>query len=130
MNTQTKEYGTGKGVALALDSHWTPKNDFSDVQAEPEARSENVEKLDWTIKQYCRIAICPDEDGYYVYAVNLPGAASQGDTVEEATENIREALEGVLEVHLEAREAIPWESDEDCDPIPAGAIEKWIYVNA
>jgi len=33
-----------------------------------------------------------DEGGYYVYAPELPGLHTQGETLEDATENAREAL--------------------------------------
>lgn len=33
-----------------------------------------------------------DEGGYHVYAPELPGLHTQGDSLEEATENAREAL--------------------------------------
>ncbi len=33
-----------------------------------------------------------DEGGYHVYARELPGLHTQGDTLEEATENARDAL--------------------------------------
>ncbi len=40
-----------------------------------------------------------DEDGYYVAEVPaLPGCLSQGKTQEEAIANIKEAIEGWLEV--------------------------------
>jgi predicted RNase H-like HicB family nuclease len=40
-----------------------------------------------------------DEDGYYVAEVPaLPGCLSQGKTQEEAITNIKEAIEGWLEV--------------------------------
>ena len=32
-----------------------------------------------------------DEGGYTVYAPSLPGCISQGDTIEEALENIQES---------------------------------------
>ena len=38
-----------------------------------------------------------DESGYHVYAPDLPGLHTQGETLEEATENAREALELYLE---------------------------------
>lgn len=38
-----------------------------------------------------------DEGGYTVYAPSLPGCISEGDTREEALENIREAIELYLE---------------------------------
>jgi predicted RNase H-like HicB family nuclease len=37
------------------------------------------------------------EGGYHVYAPELPGLHTQGDTLEEATENAREALELYVE---------------------------------
>ncbi len=45
------------------------------------------------------VVIYPGEDGYLVAECpELPGCASQGRTREEALENIREAIEGWLEV--------------------------------
>lgn len=38
-----------------------------------------------------------DEGGYTVYAASLPGCISEGDTLEQARENIREAIELYLE---------------------------------
>lgn len=40
----------------------------------------------------------PDEGGFTVSVPALPGCLSQGDTQEEALENIREAIELHLEV--------------------------------
>lgn len=37
-----------------------------------------------------------EEGGYIVSCPALPGCHSQGDTAEEALENIREAIEGCL----------------------------------
>ncbi len=40
-----------------------------------------------------------DEDGYYVVECpSLPGCVSQGKTLEEALANIREAIEGILDL--------------------------------
>jgi len=39
-----------------------------------------------------------EEGGYTVQCLELPGAISQGETKEEALENIKEAIELVLEV--------------------------------
>ncbi len=39
-----------------------------------------------------------EEGGYTVRCLELPGAISQGETKEEALENIKEAIELVLEV--------------------------------
>ena len=38
-----------------------------------------------------------DEGGYTVYVPALPGCISEGDTLEEARQNIREAIELYLE---------------------------------
>ena len=38
-----------------------------------------------------------DEGGYTVYVPGLPGCISEGDTKEEAIENIKEAIELYLE---------------------------------
>ena len=39
-----------------------------------------------------------EEGGYVVYVPSLPGCVSQGETKEEALENIREAIEVYLDV--------------------------------
>ena len=47
-----------------------------------------------------------DEDGFYVTECpSLPGCASQGETPEEALANIREAIEGILD--LRRRKGLP-----------------------
>lgn len=38
-----------------------------------------------------------DEDGYFAYVPNLKGCVTQGDTVEEAMQNIKEAIELYIE---------------------------------
>ena len=44
------------------------------------------------------VAIEKDEDGYYVAEVPaFPGCLSQGKSYEEAIENIKEAINGLLE---------------------------------
>ena len=50
-----------------------------------------------------RVVMYPGEDGYLVAECpELPGCASQGRTREDALANIREAIEGWLEVEPEA----------------------------
>jgi len=45
-----------------------------------------------------RIVLEPsDEGGYTVYVPSLPGCISEGETVEEAMSNIREAIQLYLE---------------------------------
>lgn len=43
------------------------------------------------------IIIEKDEDGYYAYCPDLEGCQSQGDSLDEVTENIKEAIELYLE---------------------------------
>ncbi len=66
-----------------------------------------------------RVLIEQDEDGTYVAEVpTLPGCVSQGQTREEAVENIREAIAAYLE-SLEAHG----------DPIPPPITEEVVEVN-
>lgn len=43
------------------------------------------------------ILIEKDEDGYYAYCPELPGCQTQGDSLEEVRENMKEAVEVYLE---------------------------------
>lgn len=46
--------------------------------------------------------VSPTEGGGYVaYAEELPGAISEGDTLEQARENLRDAIELLLEANRE-----------------------------
>jgi len=51
------------------------------------------------------------EGGYVVYCPSLPGCYSQGDTIEEALSNIKEAIQLCLEDMREAGEELPDPSD-------------------
>jgi len=42
-----------------------------------------------------------DENGYYVYCPELPGCQSQGDTLDECLENIKEAIDLYIETLTE-----------------------------
>ena len=45
-------------------------------------------------RQEIELVFAPqDEGGYHVYAPDLPGLHTQGDTLEEATANAQEALD-------------------------------------
>ncbi len=55
-----------------------------------------------------KVLLEPDDTGgYVVVCPSLPGCYSQGDTVEEALANIREAIELCLEDLQERGEPIP-----------------------
>lgn len=56
------------------------------------------------------VVIYPGEDGYWVAECpSLPGCVSQGKNREEAVANIKEAIEGYIEVLVEDNLPIPEE---------------------
>jgi predicted RNase H-like HicB family nuclease len=58
----------------------------------------------------CRAAYIADEEegGYTVVARNLPGVVSEGDDLESATENIKDAFREMVLSYQESKEDIPW----------------------
>ncbi len=74
--------------------------------------------IERTVERYMalpyRVELIPSvEGGYVVRLPDLPGCVSQGDTVEEAMEMIRDAQRGWIEVMLENGRPVPE---------PAGAV--------
>lgn len=67
-----------------------------------------------------QIILIPDleEGGYTVEVPSLPGCVSQGDTLEEALANIKEAIELWIEDAVEHGEEIP----EDYPPVQVAYI--------
>ncbi len=63
------------------------------------------------MKRSYSVAIVPEEDGrgYYALVPSLPGCFSQGATVEEAQNNIVEAIELHISELQKAREHVPTE---------------------
>lgn len=57
------------------------------------------------------VVIEPDEENYHAFVPALPGCHSFGDSVDEARENIAEALELHLENMVEDGETIPIEKE-------------------
>ena len=53
------------------------------------------------------IVIEKNKNGYYAYCPELQGCYSQGDTYEEAVENIRDAIKLHIEDRLAEGEEIP-----------------------
>jgi len=59
------------------------------------------------------VELKPQEEGGYTVTVPvLPGCISEGDTMEQALENIKDAVEGYIEVLAEYGEKIPLEFSE------------------
>ena len=48
-----------------------------------------------------------EEGGYTAYVPSLPGCISEGDTYKEAQQNIKEAIEGWIEVSRQFGDEIP-----------------------
>ena len=48
-----------------------------------------------------------EEGGFTVTVPKLPGVITEGDTFEEAFANVKDAIEGYLQILHEAREDIP-----------------------
>ncbi len=69
-----------------------------------------------------------DEDGVYSsVALNLPGAGSCGDTIEQSIANAKEAIKAVLEAYKESGDPIPWE-EVTADKVVEGEL-KVIFVH-
>ncbi len=62
------------------------------------------------------VLLTPDEDGGYVAECpDIPGCISEGDTLEQALENIRDAISACLETMMEHG----WETPKETDVIVA-----------
>lgn len=104
-----------------------------DVTRDTRSGNGQIESPRWQENKNCyrvRVFICPEEDGlgFYAYAANIPGLASDGNTFDEALANVRDAAKAVLSSYLAHGEQIPNEPCEDSRP--NGCIERWISVNA
>jgi predicted RNase H-like HicB family nuclease len=61
--------------------------------------------------EYTVIVHEAEEGGYWTEVPDLPGAGSQGETVEEAIANTKESMEAVLEVMREEGQEVPIPKD-------------------
>lgn len=77
-------------------------------------RSASVECVDgsgwrWGVGWRVEVRLVPErEGGYSAYVPRLAGVYSQGETLEEAQANVKEALVGVLSSYLQRSGKIPW----------------------
>ena len=56
------------------------------------------------------IQIHQEEDGgFWCDSQVLPGMATEGETIEECTQNAKEALTGLIESYLDGGKPIPWQ---------------------
>ena len=70
------------------------------------------------VKRKFTVFLLPDDDGYQVVFPHYPNCTTCGDTVEEALEMAKEAIELVLEV----------EAEQGADPIPPNAHVSHVVV--
>lgn len=101
------------------------------IQDEPEFFA-----LSSPIHFQCHIALVAESmGGYSVHALDLPGVVSEGESIEEALANVKEAYQLVIGSYLEEG-AIPWDEAKAYASVkelfgePQALIQKWIIVDA
>ena len=131
-----KDEGATHVTSLAITMR--AKGDWSDqitdfVYHMDEARRVPADSIEWhrldasTPRMYrSAVLLEPDPDGGYTVTIPaLPGVVSEGDTIEEALDNIREALTAAIESYHELDMPIPWQEERRIE-----GLVKWIVVNA
>ena len=64
-------------------------------------------------KYKVKIRINQDEDGIYIVeCIDLPGCISQGKTIEEAIENIKDAIKAYIDSLKKHNEPIPFQQEK------------------
>ncbi len=71
-----------------------------------------MKKLTKKILEYTVIFEPAEEGGYVVSTPTIPGCTTQGETFEEASANIKDAIQGCLAVLKEEGEEIPQEKSD------------------
>lgn len=61
--------------------------------------------------EYVVVLHVAEEGGYWSDVPSLPGAGSQGESIDETISNTRESIEAVIEVMKEQGEPVPAPSD-------------------
>lgn len=101
-----------------------------------ESEMVSIEQLDegekLTSNTYvCEVRIVREkEGGYSVYAPQLPGAHSQGETAQDASESIKEAIGSLIRSYLDSKEEIPWIDRSEVPPRQEGEMAKWVTIDA
>ncbi len=87
--------------------------------------------IDWEICEpntyECKALFCPEDGGYTVYALRLQGCATQGDTIDEAIANIKDAFRECILSYRDDGKEIPWDDLDDVER-PTGSFEQWVCV--
>lgn len=72
-----------------------------------------VKKIIEKVFRYTAIFEPCEEGGYTVTVPKLPGVVTEGDTFEETLKNVRDAIEGYLQILQETGEEIPEPDDKN-----------------
>jgi predicted RNase H-like HicB family nuclease len=89
------------------------------------------DEIEWpeTSAYRCDIALFQEDDGQFsAIVLNLPGAASCGDTEAGALESVKESIRGLIEVYKEHSDPIPWKNYKSED-IPENSKIERVLVN-
>lgn len=84
-------------------------------------------------REYDVVLVPEAEGGYSVFVPNLPSVATQAETVEEALDMARDAIEGYLEIMREEGWPVPtvrWRArrHRSCVIFPALDARSWIGI--
>ncbi len=97
-----------------------------------DALTQEIDRDDWrelsATYRFHILLTKDDTDLYSAVVLNLPGAGSSGSTEEEAMENVKEAIQAVMESYKESGEDIPWK-DSAAVEMPSGAKQKVIILH-
>jgi predicted RNase H-like HicB family nuclease len=67
-----------------------------------------INKIEFGARVMRKVILTPAEEGGYIVEVpSLPGCYSQGDTYDEAIENIKDAIEAFIESMRKHGEVVP-----------------------
>ncbi len=90
----------------------TPKNNAAKPvdRARVKRRTQIKKKIQKSQSSYAVFYDAAPEGGYVAFVPALPGCHSQGETLEEAERNIKEAIEAYLESLIAHHEPIPEEA--------------------
>ncbi len=84
-----------------------------------------------SIAYVCEVRIVREKQGgFSAYAPQLPGAHSQGETVQEASKNIKEAVSSLIRSYLGSNEEIPWVDRSAVVLRQEGEMAKWVTIDA
>jgi predicted RNase H-like HicB family nuclease len=100
------------------------------LENESNSASFMFDEVQWPerIAYRCHVCLVAEDEQFSAIVLNLPGAASCGDTESEALANVEESIRELIQVYAENGDPIPWKEYRS-EEIPPGAKLQWILVN-